>query len=36
LANLACIQSLLGGAKVYALDAGELPERAEIAALCRY
>lgn len=36
LANLACVHALLGGAKVYSLEAGELPERAEIAALCRY
>lgn len=36
LGNLACIQALLGGAKVYSLEAGELPERAEIGALCRY
>ena len=36
LANLACVHALLGGAKVYSLEAGELPEKAEIAALCRY
>lgn len=36
LTNLACIQVLLGGAKVYTLEAGELPEKADIAALCRY
>jgi hypothetical protein len=36
LANLACMQALLGGAKVYSLDGADLPERAEIAALCRY
>lgn len=36
LANLACIQALLGGAKVYSLEAGELPEKADVAALCRY
>jgi hypothetical protein len=36
LANLACVHALLGGAKVYALDEGELPEKADIAALCRY
>ena len=36
LANLACVHALLGGAKVYSLEPGELPEKAEIAALCRY
>jgi hypothetical protein len=36
LANLACLHALLGGAKVYALEEGEIPEKAEIAALCRY
>lgn len=36
LVNLACIQALLGGAKVFTLEPGELPEKAEIAALCRY
>ena len=36
LANLACVHALLSGAKVYSLDAGELPEKADIAALCRY
>jgi hypothetical protein len=35
LVNLACVHALLGGAKVYSLEAGELPERADIAALCR-
>ncbi|HKP95418.1 MAG TPA: hypothetical protein VJ385_06650 [Fibrobacteria bacterium] len=36
LVNLACIHTLLGGGKVHVMDAGEIPERAEIAALCRY
>jgi len=36
LVNLACVHALLGGAKVYSLEAGELPEKADIAALCRY
>lgn len=36
LVNLACVQTLLGGGKVYTLEALELPERADIAALCRY
>jgi hypothetical protein len=36
LVNLACIHALLGGAKVYVLEQGEIPERADIAALCRY
>jgi hypothetical protein len=36
LVNFACVQALLGGAKVHPLDAGDMPERAEIAALCRY
>lgn len=36
LANLACIHALLGGGKVYVLEPGEIPEREDIAALCRY
>ncbi|MDB5048753.1 MAG: hypothetical protein JWO30_1824 [Fibrobacteres bacterium] len=36
LVNLACIHALLGGGKVYAVEAGEIPEKADIAALCRY
>jgi hypothetical protein len=36
LANLACVHALLGGAKVYSLEAADLPDRAEIGALCRY
>ncbi len=36
LANLACVHALLGGAKVYPIEGGELPEKAEVAALCRY
>jgi hypothetical protein len=36
LVNLACVHALMGGAKVYLLEAGAIPERAEIAALCRY
>jgi hypothetical protein len=36
LSNLACIHALLGGGKVYVMEPGEIPERADIAALCRY
>ncbi|MDB5102866.1 MAG: hypothetical protein JWP91_555 [Fibrobacteres bacterium] len=36
LVNLACIHALLAGGKIYGVDEGEIPERADIAALCRY
>jgi len=36
LINLACIHTLLGGGKVHVLEPGEIPEKADIAALCRY
>ncbi|GEM_PF-1023796 len=36
LVNLACIHALLTGAKVHILELGEIPEKADIAALCRY
>jgi hypothetical protein len=36
LVNFACIQTLLGGGKIHVLEAGEIPEKAEIAALMRY
>jgi len=36
LVNLACIHALLGGGKVHMAEPGEIPERADIAALCRY
>jgi hypothetical protein len=36
LVNLACIYALRNGGKVLVLEPGEIPEKAEIAALCRY
>lgn len=36
LVNLACIHALMTGAKVHTLEYGEIPEKADIAALCRY
>lgn len=35
LANLACIHAYLGGARIYAFAAGDLPDGAGIAGLCR-
>jgi len=36
LAASACAGTLLGDGKVYIFEAGEMPDGAEIAALCRY